>query len=305
MDEPCSARDPTSTRGVEETIASLRGQVTVVIVTHNMQQAARISDTCAFFLAAQNAPERSLSTGPPKRCSSIPRTSAQADLAALCVAVPGLTMVLLYGLPLLTGAQPLLVVPGQTAAPAPQLPDPATADAASPLLVNTPEEAESVASRVLERTPASAGQPVRVQLPRLGMDIPVLPMSLPADRRVNPPSNGFAYWISDYGPAGAGATNPTYLAAHFWDLGYAAFNGLMDIQAGAGRVQPGDAVLVTTPEGINSYRVTATAGYAKSTLQGRDDLWSAVRGRLVLVTCFQLNDAGATQNYVVYAEREG
>ncbi|GAB4100954.1 phosphate ABC transporter ATP-binding protein PstB [Sinomonas halotolerans] len=56
MDEPCSALDPTSTRRVEETIESLRGQVTVVIVTHNMQQAARVSDTCAFFLAAQNTP---------------------------------------------------------------------------------------------------------------------------------------------------------------------------------------------------------------------------------------------------------
>ncbi|MBF4462744.1 MULTISPECIES: phosphate ABC transporter ATP-binding protein PstB [unclassified Rathayibacter] len=56
MDEPCSALDPTSTRRVEETIASLRGQVTVVIVTHNMQQAARVSDECAFFLAAQNTP---------------------------------------------------------------------------------------------------------------------------------------------------------------------------------------------------------------------------------------------------------
>jgi phosphate transport system ATP-binding protein len=56
MDEPCSALDPTSTRRVEETIESLRGQVTVVIVTHNMQQAARVSDECAFFLAAQNTP---------------------------------------------------------------------------------------------------------------------------------------------------------------------------------------------------------------------------------------------------------
>jgi phosphate transport system ATP-binding protein len=56
MDEPCSALDPTSTRRVEETIAELRGQVTVVIVTHNMQQAARVSDQCAFFLAAQNTP---------------------------------------------------------------------------------------------------------------------------------------------------------------------------------------------------------------------------------------------------------
>ena len=56
MDEPCSALDPTSTRRVEETIAELRGEVTIVIVTHNMQQAARVSDQCAFFLAAQNTP---------------------------------------------------------------------------------------------------------------------------------------------------------------------------------------------------------------------------------------------------------
>jgi phosphate transport system ATP-binding protein len=56
MDEPCSALDPTSTRRVEETIESLKGQVTVVIVTHNMQQAARVSSQCAFFLAAQNTP---------------------------------------------------------------------------------------------------------------------------------------------------------------------------------------------------------------------------------------------------------
>jgi phosphate transport system ATP-binding protein len=56
MDEPCSALDPTSTRRVEETIAELRGQVTIVIVTHNMQQAARVSDQCAFFLAAHNTP---------------------------------------------------------------------------------------------------------------------------------------------------------------------------------------------------------------------------------------------------------
>ncbi|MGH9091374.1 MAG: phosphate ABC transporter ATP-binding protein [Acidimicrobiales bacterium] len=56
MDEPCSALDPTSTRRVEETIAELRDQVTVVIVTHNMQQAQRVSDRCAFFLAEENEP---------------------------------------------------------------------------------------------------------------------------------------------------------------------------------------------------------------------------------------------------------
>ena len=56
MDEPCSGLDPTSTRRVEETIDELRGIVTVVIVTHNMQQAQRVSDRCAFFLAAENQP---------------------------------------------------------------------------------------------------------------------------------------------------------------------------------------------------------------------------------------------------------
>jgi phosphate transport system ATP-binding protein len=50
MDEPCSALDPISTRVVEETITELADDVTIVIVTHNMQQAQRVSDTCAFFL---------------------------------------------------------------------------------------------------------------------------------------------------------------------------------------------------------------------------------------------------------------
>lgn len=56
MDEPCSALDPTSTRRVEETIEQLKSELTIVIVTHNMQQARRISDRTAFFLAAQNTP---------------------------------------------------------------------------------------------------------------------------------------------------------------------------------------------------------------------------------------------------------
>jgi len=56
MDEPCSALDPTSTRRVEETIRAIVDEVTVVIVTHNMQQAHRVSDHCAFFLAAEGQP---------------------------------------------------------------------------------------------------------------------------------------------------------------------------------------------------------------------------------------------------------
>ena len=56
MDEPCSALDPTSTRRIEETIAELADEITIVIVTHNMQQAARVSHRVAFFLAAHNTP---------------------------------------------------------------------------------------------------------------------------------------------------------------------------------------------------------------------------------------------------------
>src|SRR5438876_11843503 len=49
MDEPCSALDPIATAKIEELIASLKSQYTVVIVTHNMQQAARVSDSTAFL----------------------------------------------------------------------------------------------------------------------------------------------------------------------------------------------------------------------------------------------------------------
>jgi phosphate transport system ATP-binding protein len=56
MDEPCSALDPTSTRRIEDTIAELKDQVTIIIVTHNMQQATRVSQRAAFFLAEQGSP---------------------------------------------------------------------------------------------------------------------------------------------------------------------------------------------------------------------------------------------------------
>jgi phosphate transport system ATP-binding protein len=56
MDEPCSALDPTSTRVIEETMLELVHDVSIVIVTHNMQQAQRVSTQCAFFLASQGQP---------------------------------------------------------------------------------------------------------------------------------------------------------------------------------------------------------------------------------------------------------
>jgi len=63
MDEPCSALDPASTLRIEETIREIAEEVTVVIVTHNMQQAQRVSDACAFFLAAENQPGRIVESG--------------------------------------------------------------------------------------------------------------------------------------------------------------------------------------------------------------------------------------------------
>ena len=53
MDEPTSALDPISTASIEELLEDLRGKYTIVIVTHNMQQAARISDKTAFFLTGE------------------------------------------------------------------------------------------------------------------------------------------------------------------------------------------------------------------------------------------------------------
>jgi phosphate transport system ATP-binding protein len=79
MDEPCSALDPTSTRRIEETIRELRGQVTVVIVTHNMQQAQRVSDHCAFFLAAENTPGHIVESGQTSQVFENPHDPRTAD----------------------------------------------------------------------------------------------------------------------------------------------------------------------------------------------------------------------------------
>jgi len=63
MDEPCSALDPTSTRRIEETMAELVETVTIVIVTHNMQQAQRVSEFCAFFNVDEGKPGGIIETG--------------------------------------------------------------------------------------------------------------------------------------------------------------------------------------------------------------------------------------------------
>jgi phosphate transport system ATP-binding protein len=79
MDEPCSALDPTSTRVIEETISELVREVTIVIVTHNMQQAQRVSDQCAFFLVEQNQPGYIVEHGPTEAMFSDPQDQRTSD----------------------------------------------------------------------------------------------------------------------------------------------------------------------------------------------------------------------------------
>lgn len=74
MDEPCSALDPRSTARIEELVRELRGDYSLIIVTHNMQQAARISDYTAFFHEG-----RLVETGPTERVFTTPREKATGD----------------------------------------------------------------------------------------------------------------------------------------------------------------------------------------------------------------------------------
>ncbi|MDX6515816.1 MAG: phosphate transport system ATP-binding protein [Gaiellaceae bacterium] len=73
MDEPCSALDPISTAKIEETIHTLRDRFTIVIVTHNMQQASRISDTTAFMTILEaGQPGELVEAGPTSEVFSQP-----------------------------------------------------------------------------------------------------------------------------------------------------------------------------------------------------------------------------------------
>ncbi|MEP0873391.1 phosphate ABC transporter ATP-binding protein PstB [Trichocoleus desertorum AS-A10] len=67
MDEPCSALDPIATMKIEELISSLRQHLTIVIVTHNMQQASRISNSTAFFTTDETRIGRLVEFGPTAR----------------------------------------------------------------------------------------------------------------------------------------------------------------------------------------------------------------------------------------------
>ncbi len=80
MDEPCSALDPISTLAIEDLISDLKSKYTVVIVTHNMQQAARVSDRTAFFnLKATGEPGRLIEMDDTQKIFSNPTQRATED----------------------------------------------------------------------------------------------------------------------------------------------------------------------------------------------------------------------------------
>jgi phosphate transport system ATP-binding protein len=79
MDEPCSALDPASTRRIEETIAEIVQDVTIVIVTHNMQQAQRVSDRCAFFMVEEGSPGGIVEVGPTSKIFGNPDDQRTED----------------------------------------------------------------------------------------------------------------------------------------------------------------------------------------------------------------------------------
>lgn len=82
LDEPCSALDPGSTIRIEETVRNISKSVTVVIVTHNMQQAQRVSDQTAFFLAEDNEPGYVVEAGLTNDIFRAPTDSRTEDYVA-------------------------------------------------------------------------------------------------------------------------------------------------------------------------------------------------------------------------------
>jgi len=80
MDEPCSALDPISTLAIEDLIRDLVEQYTIIIVTHNMQQAGRVSDTTGFFnLAGVGQPGRLIEMGSTSEIFSHPKEQSTED----------------------------------------------------------------------------------------------------------------------------------------------------------------------------------------------------------------------------------
>jgi sortase (surface protein transpeptidase) len=192
---------------------------------------------------------------------------------------------------------------GTAAAAAPTTP---TASA-SPTTAAAPTTAASE-SRSPGPTPTARATPsssVHVEIDSVGLDLPVLPLT-PERGVIDPPTLTAAYWIEPYGAPVASADqadNTLYIAAHSAGRGDDGFDPLLTADHRRGAVDPGDVVDVRTPDGTVSYTVQSTARYAKGELAVAAEVWEAVPGRLVLITCFQRADGrAATENFVVVAQ---
>jgi phosphate transport system ATP-binding protein len=79
MDEPTSSLDPVATQRIEELLGELKDRVTIVIVTHNMQQATRVSDQCAFLLMGQDRAGELIEVAPTTKLFSDPTDERTRD----------------------------------------------------------------------------------------------------------------------------------------------------------------------------------------------------------------------------------
>lgn len=137
-------------------------------------------------------------------------------------------------------------------------------------------------------------------MPALGLEADVREVS-PEGGVIDPPTFDHAYVIAPYGRPGS--DNTTYIAGHSWNRGDAVFNPLLDVPTQEGTLEAGDIVELTQDGETFTYEVTSSVRYPKGSLADEDEVWRAVPGRLVLITCFQRNDgARSRDNLVVTAE---
>jgi LPXTG-site transpeptidase (sortase) family protein len=158
--------------------------------------------------------------------------------------------------------------------------------------------APDVAISSTSPTPRPApGIPLRLVVPSLHVDAPVIPISAPGGVLLPPGDPQTLGWWSAGARPGAG-TGGALITGHTVHTGGGAFDDL-------DTMQPGEAVRVRTPRGFLDYRVTKVTVYRKSTL-ARDaaQIFSqTVPGRLVLITCEDWNGSGYDSNAVVVANR--
>lgn len=138
---------------------------------------------------------------------------------------------------------------------------------------------------------APVGDPVRLAVPSVHVDAAVLPI-VDDSGEIDPPTEDDAWWWTERGAPGS--TDTVYLAGHAIHNGDGVFAPLQ-------QVQPGAQIQLDTTAGARTYRVDATATYDKWNLARYDEVWQAVPGRLILVTCFVVDGDPTDDNYLVYA----